>query len=107
MRKLLHATAVALFLATSASAQMLANIETLKAYAIAALPSCPDSKIEISPINQRGPAGFVVFEVKLTSSDQTCGKDTYLMYSPKSQTILLGNAFALPNDARPATIRVA
>ena len=105
MRK---ALTLLLFLATtSVSAQMLTDINTLKKYATEALARCPDQNVTIQEMSETGPAGFLVYTVTQTSSDATCGRQTYLLYSPRSRTVLLGNAFALPVDGRPVEVRVA
>jgi len=105
MRKLLLATCVALS-GITASAQM-SDVNAIKTYTVSALPKCPDAKVTLERVDKQGPTGFQVFGVTLTSSDKTCGKQTYLLYSPASHTILMGNAFALPLDARPAEVRIA
>jgi len=107
MRKLLFATFAIGLLAGSLSAQMLTDTNTLKAYVAGALPRCPDQKLTVEPMNQTGPVGFLVYTVKQMSTDTSCGKETYLLYSPRSQTVLLGNAFALAGDNRPIDVRVA
>jgi len=107
MRKLLFATSAAFLFAGSLAAQMLTDANTLKSYATNALPRCPDQTVKLDAMNVPGPTGFLVYTLTQTSSDNTCGKQTYLLFSPRSQTVLLGNAFALPQDNRPVETRVA
>ncbi|PYQ29700.1 MAG: hypothetical protein DMF57_16405 [Acidobacteria bacterium] len=78
-----------------------------KAYAARALAKCPDGKITLEPIDRPGPIGFVPYTLKLTSSDTTCGKQTFLLYSPSTQQVLIGAVFALPPDNRSLDARVA
>jgi len=83
------------------------KVAALQAYAAKALARCPDAKLTVQPVNQGGPAGFVPFEVTQTSSDQQCGRHTYMLYSPATNQVLLGNVFGLPMDNRTAEVRIA
>jgi len=107
MRKLLLATFAAVLFASSLYAQMLTDANTLKKYAVDALPRCPDQNVTLEAMNVPGPTGFLVYTLTQTSSDNTCVKQTYLLFSPRSQAVLLCNAFALPQDNRPVETRVA
>jgi len=84
-----------------------ADIATLKAYAEKAMPRCPGSVITLDALPTAGPAGFIPYNLTQTSTDKTCGRKTYLLYSPASQQILIGTVFPLGMDARPATDRIA
>ena len=101
-------TALLLALATVAAPLSAAptNVAALQAYAAKALTRCPDAKLTVQPVNQAGPAGFIPFEVTQTSSDQGCGRHTYLMYSPATNQVLLGNVFGLPLDNRTVEARI-
>ena len=79
----------------------------LKKYAEHALPQCAGQSFKVEPINQPGPAGFDLFKVTQTSTDETCANQKYLLVSPKSGQTLLGTVIKLPNDPRPVHIRVA
>ena len=105
MKRLLLATLVAL-LPFSAFAQR-ADIAALRAYAEKAMPRCAGSVITLDQLPSAGPAGFIPFNLTQTSTDKTCGRKTYLLYSPSSQQILIGTVFPLGMDARPATDRIA
>ena len=83
------------------------NLGTLQAYAAKALTKCPDGKITLQPINEGGPAGFIAFELTETSSDQTCGRHTILLFSPSTNQILIGSVLALPPDNRTAEARIS
>ncbi len=105
MKKLLLA-AVAAALALPLSAAP--SVEgALKAYVLKALQKCPDSSVTLQQIEQPGPTGFVVYAATLASSDKNCGKQTYVLYSPMTQQIVMGYVFALSPDARPVNVRAA
>src|SRR5579872_548925 len=83
------------------------NVAALQTYVAKALARCPDAKLVLEPLNQPGPAGFVPFEVTQTSSDPQCGRHTYLLFSPSTSQILIGNIVGLPMDSRAVEARVA
>ena len=94
MKKRLPFLALTALLAVSASA-VPADLTALRAYATQALPRCPDSAVTVTPFGEgTGPSGFQAFQVKLTSSDQYCGTQKYLLYSPKSDQVFMGSAWA-------------
>lgn len=105
MRKPLLVLA-ALLAASSLSAAPYVDVAALKAYAGKALPRCPDSTILLEPISQSGPTNFVVYSVELKSSDIYCGQKKWLMYSPRTQQVVLGTIITLPDDPRPVAARV-
>ena len=82
------------------------NLQMLQAYAAKALSKCPDGKIDLRPINEAGPSGFIVFELTATSSDTTCGRHTLLLFSPATNQVLIGSILALPFDNRTAEARI-
>jgi protein-disulfide isomerase len=103
MKKLLLAISM-VSLTLSAHA---ADTAALTRWATKALTRCPDSKITMEEMNvPLGPANFQVFTVTQTSSDKACGGQKYLLYSPKTDQILMGTVVPLPADARPAEVRV-
>jgi len=83
------------------------NLGTLQSYAAKALAKCPDGKVTLQPINEPGPAGFIPFELTETSSDQTCGRHTILLFSPATNQVLIGSVLGLPPDNRTAEARIA
>ena len=101
-------TVLALLTATTiVSAQSLDPNAGLKSYAAKILPRCPDSTLTLEPTQSPGPAGFQAYIVTVRSaSDNTCGGQKYLLYSRKSQQILIGSVIPLPDDTRPANVRV-
>ena len=84
-----------------------ANLAAIQAYAEKALTQCPDSHMTVEPINQPGPSGFIAFRVTHTSSDKTCGRQTYLLYSPSTNQVIIGTVIGLPLDNRSPQERVA
>src|SRR5712691_5415636 len=96
----------AVIAAPSLLAQSLPNA-TVTHYAERAFPLCPAGAFKIEPINQTGPAGFDIYRVTQTSSDEYCGSQKYLLVSPKSQQTILGTIIRLPEDSRPVHIRIA
>jgi protein-disulfide isomerase len=107
MKRIQLATLVAL-VPLCASAQFTATTESLRAYAVKALPRCQAQTVTIERLNRNeGPVGFAPYGVVQTSSDKSCGKKTFFFYSPTSQQILMGPLFPLPADIRPVTARVA
>lgn len=105
MKRLLLATTVAL-LPLCAAAQP-ADMNTLRAYAVKAMPRCPGSVITLEPLPNAGPSGFIPYGLTQTSTDQTCGRKTLFFYSAGSQQIVIGSLFQLPPDGRPAADRIA
>jgi protein-disulfide isomerase len=91
----------------SASAALPAQIAALKSYAAKALTRCADNKITLEPINRIGPAGFEPYVLTQTSSDTTCGRQTFLLHSPSTNQIVIGNIFPLPLDDIPVEKHIA
>jgi protein-disulfide isomerase len=98
--------AASLLVCTVASAQRLDPNAAIKAYAAKVLPRCPDGKLTVEEADG-GPKNFQAFAVTMRSNDQYCGTQKYLLYSPKTQQVLVGAVVALPADGRPAAERVA
>ncbi|HEX7707438.1 MAG TPA: thioredoxin domain-containing protein [Thermoanaerobaculia bacterium] len=98
--------AVLILLATSAGAQRIDQTAALKRYASKVLPKCPGSTVGLEAMNG-GPSGFMTYSVTLKSDDPSCGAQRHLVFSPKSQQILIGTIVPLPPDDRPAHIRIS
>jgi len=83
------------------------TIAVLTQYAQRAMPQCPAETFQIDPIVQAGgPAGFDIFRVVQTSSDQYCGGQKYLLVSPRTGQTLFGSVIKLPEDSRPVYARI-
>lgn len=70
--------------------------DPLKAYATRALPRCPNSNVTLERMDVQGPTGFVVYKVTVKSSDENCGRQTFLLHSPMSNQTLTGTIITLP-----------
>ena len=95
-----------LLLCAAVQAQMIDPTAPLKNYAAKVLPRCPGGTMTLEPMGA-GPANFTAYSVSLRSTDKYCGGQKYLLYSPKSQQILIGAVLPLPEDGRPTHVRVA
>ena len=85
MKKTVVAALFALTPLTLAAAPI--NTTALRAYITKALVRCPDAKIDLQPINDPGPSGFLAFHVTQTSSDTGCGRRAFVLYSPTSNQV--------------------
>ncbi|MBV8518500.1 MAG: thioredoxin domain-containing protein [Acidobacteria bacterium] len=94
-----------LVLPYSAHAQQKMDAATLRNYAAKALPRCPGGILTLDPI-ATGPRNFTAYTATLRSSDQYCGQQKYLLFSPSTQQIIIGSVIELPADGRPAAARV-
>jgi protein-disulfide isomerase len=83
------------------------TVAQLTKYAEHAFPQCSGQAFKVEAVNQSGPAGFDLYKVTQTSTDETCSNQKYLLVSPKSGQTILGTVIRLPNDPRPVHIRVA
>src|SRR6185436_10002262 len=98
---------IALAVLVAAPSLTAATIPQLTAYAQHALPQCAGQTFKVEPLAQNGPAGFDLFKVTQTSTDEYCGTQKYFLVSPKSNQVFLGTVIKLPDDQRPVHIRVA
>lgn len=103
MKKLI---ALAVLVAAPALSAAPVTKARLIAYAQHASTQCPGQTFEIEPINQTGPAGFDLFSVKQSSSDEYCKSQRTLLVSPKTGQVFFGTVIKLPDDPRPIHIRV-
>lgn len=100
-------TVTLLLCPAAAQAQSLDPNAALKAYAAKVLPRCPDATVTFEALKPPAPANFVPYMLTLRSSDQHCGSQKYVLYSPKSQQVLIGSVIPLPQDNRPTSFRVS
>lgn len=96
-----------LLCSAAAQAQSLDPNAALKAYVTRVLPRCPDAKVTFEPVPPPTPLNFQVNVITIRSSDQYCGSQKYVLYSPKSQQVLIGVVITLPRDKRPTNVRVS
>ena len=97
---------VAALLAASLSLPAHANQAALTKWAERALPRCPGAAVTLEKIDRQGPANFVVYRAKQTSSDKHCGTQKYILHSPVTGQIVMGSIIPLPNDGRPLQVRL-
>lgn len=87
-------------------AQRLDTTAPLRDYASKVLPRCPGGTLTLEPVGNAGPVNFNTYVVQLRSTDKYCGAQKYLMHSPKTQQILVGQIIPLPEDGRPTAARI-
>lgn len=96
--------------ATAAQAQRLPSagdqVNTLREYAMKVLPRCPAGVVTLEPVEGAGPANFKAYVATVRSDDKYCGTQKYLLYSPKTQQVLIGSVIPVPNDGRPTLVRL-
>jgi protein-disulfide isomerase len=71
------------------------DVSALRAYTLKALQKCPDSQLAFNPVANGGPAGFLMYDATLSSSDKACGRHVYVLYSPVTRQVLIGTVFLL------------
>lgn len=108
MKRALMATVVAL-LPFCASAQMAPPLSvSLKNFALRTLAQCPEARVSVEPVNANGgPTGFSIYNLTEESSDPSCQRKTYLLFSPASSQVLIGTILTLEPDGRPPAIKIA
>ena len=107
MKRALLATAVALF-PFCAWAQMAPSLDAaLTTFASRSLAQCPDARISVVPMGAGGPSGFAAYTLTQESTDSSCQRKTYLLFSPATSQVLIGTIFTLDQDSRPIATRIA
>jgi protein-disulfide isomerase len=103
MKKVLLAITLAL-LPLSASAAGI-DVAAIRDYTLKALEECPGPKLDLKPVLNGGPAGFIMYEATLTSADKDCGRHVYVLVSPVTRQVLLGTVFPLgPGESLNARV---
>jgi protein-disulfide isomerase len=97
----------AVLVSISASAATGIDTAAIKAYATHAMARCSGSSVDVQRVEGNGPQGFAVFRAKLNSTDESCARQTYLLYSPTSQQVLIGTIIPLPEEGRSTEARVS
>src|SRR5690349_21754046 len=99
--------------AVAAQAQRLPSIvaadqtAALRDYASKVLPRCPAGVVTLEPVQGAGPANFKAYVATVRSDDKYCGTQKYLLFSPKTQQILIGSVIPVPTDGRPTAVRLS
>lgn len=93
---------------SSLEAQRIVDINaSLRDYASKVMPRCPGGALTLESVGAGvGPTNFNTYVVQLRSTDKYCGSQKYLMHSPKTGQVLIGQVVPLPTDARPAAARI-
>lgn len=108
-RPLLFVSLVLCLSATALQAQRLpaaSDVNTLREYAMKVLPRCPAGIVTLEPVEGAGPTGFKAYVASVKTEDKYCGTQKYLLYSPKTQQVLIGSVIPVPPDGRPANVRL-
>jgi protein-disulfide isomerase len=106
MKRALPAIVLA-FLPLCAAAQKAPTLDAaLTDFASRSLAKCPDQKIGVTPMGQVGPAGFTIYTLSQESSDPSCQRKSYMLYSPSSRQILIGTIFQLEQNGKPVAARI-
>ena len=106
MKRALLALSIALLVSSAAFGQARDPYATVRNYAAKVLPKCPGGVLTLEPAGG-GPKNFSVFKVTLRSTDQYCGAQKFLLYSPTTQQVLIGSVIELPKNGKPTNVRVA
>jgi protein-disulfide isomerase len=110
-RAQLFVSLVLCLFATAAQAQRLQTasdqINILRDYATKVLPRCSAGVVTLEPVDGPGPVNFRAYVATVRSDDKYCGTQKYLLYSPKTQQILMGSVIPVPSDGRPAAMRLS
>ncbi|HET7433751.1 MAG TPA: thioredoxin domain-containing protein, partial [Thermoanaerobaculia bacterium] len=97
---------VTLLAATSLSAQAL-DQAALRKYVERTLPRCPAATLSLDHVPETGPANFDIWAATLRSSDQYCGTQKYVLFSPRTQQVLIGTIIPLPPGTNPIQQRIS
>lgn len=105
MKRLAFSIALALtpVLASAATA----DINTIRAYTLKALQKCPNPNLQLKPIQNGGPMGFMLYEATLISTDESCNRHVYVLYSPVTQQILIGTIIPLNGSQGAVESRIS
>jgi protein-disulfide isomerase len=103
--------AISLIVSAAAQAQRLPSAvdqtAALREYAGKVLPRCPAGVLTLEPVQGgAGPANFTAYVATVRSDDKYCGTQKYLLYSPKSNQILIGSVIPVEKDGRPTVARL-
>jgi protein-disulfide isomerase len=80
---------------------------SLRDYASKVMPRCPGGALTLESVGSGvGPTNFNTYVVQLRSTDKYCGSQKYLMHSPKTGQVLIGQVVPLPADGRPVAARI-
>lgn len=99
-----------LLAASAVSAQEIrsaVDMTKVKAYVTKTMPRCPNANVAFDPIPGKGPQGFHVYRAVLTSSDEYCSAQKFILYSPTTDQTIVGSVIALPGGENPIHERIS
>jgi protein-disulfide isomerase len=97
MKRFAFALAIAFCAAALSAAPV--DMAALQKYVKRALPSCPGSLLSFDKVQDNGPAGFEIYVANLSSTDKNCSARKYVLVSPETEQIIIGQVFILPAGA--------
>jgi protein-disulfide isomerase len=83
------------------------DMSKVKAYVTKTMPRCPNSTVAFDPIPGRGPASFQVYRAVMTSSEENCSAQKFVLYSPATDQTIVGSIIALPSGENPIHERLS
>ena len=107
MKRALGFAIAFLLSSTALQAQARDPLAPIRSYAARVLPKCPGGVLTLEPVPDMGPKNFQAFTVTVRSTDQYCGTQKYLLYSPTSGQVLMGVVLELPASGKPVNVRIA
>src|SRR5687768_5007610 len=100
MKRVLVFSFAFLLCATAVQAQSKHPLAHIRHYASRVLPNQPTRVLTIEPVGAEV-KNFQVFAATLRSTDQYCGSQKYILYSPATQQVLIGTVVELPMNGKP------
>jgi protein-disulfide isomerase len=100
-------TGFVLCLILAAASPVLAQPLDLRSYLEQSFPLCPDGSVTVEQMQVAGPAGFVPYRVRFTSSVKNCGREKFALVSPATSQVIIADVFALPPDPQGPQARIA
>jgi protein-disulfide isomerase len=79
----------------------------LRDYAGKVLPRCPAGVLTLEPVQGgAGPVNFTAYVATVRSEDKYCGTQKYVLYSSKTNQVLIGSVIPVEKDGRPTADRL-
>lgn len=78
----------------------------LETYLERVFPRCPGGAVAVEQIQSSGPHGFVPYRVRFTSTEKSCGRETFALLSPSTRQIIVGDVFSVAADPRRIELRL-
>lgn len=68
--------------------------------------NCPGSKVTLEAIPAGGPKNFQAYRATQTSTDERCSDQNFVLVSPATKQVIVGDVMELPQDGLPAITHV-